>query len=262
MNVGKLAPSHLRKVVRARRRWARFKLEERIGWMIRPWPLYGSAAAELQHLMSALGIEAVVDVGGHVGGFGRLVRKLGHEGTIESFEPASAAVEDLRRVARRDGNWRVHQQALGAEPGALTLDVYEQTQLNSLRRPPSDGSPFDMLPIRSETVEVVRLDDVWNDLDTAGRRVLLKIDAQGYDLEVLRGAERSLAGVTMLVIELSGVPLYSGSPALHEVIGHLAQRSFRLTGLFPIVRHPDDGVQVVDFDATFVRVPVTPRSPT
>ena len=89
--------------------------------------------------------------------------------------------------------------------------------------------------------------------------MLLKIDAQGFDLEVLKGAEASLAACVALQVEVSGVALYEGSPPLHEVVTHLYDRSFRITGLFPVYRHPGDRVQVIDFDATFVRVPVERR---
>ena len=116
---------------------------------------------------------------------------------------------------------------------------------------------FDGRPTAVERVDVVRLDDVWDDLVPAERRVLLKVDAQGFDLEVLRGAESSLAHCVALQVEVSGVALYDGSPPLHEVVTHLYERDFRVTGLFPIMRSPADRIQVVDFDATFVRVPVT-----
>ncbi len=58
-----------------------------------------------------------------------------------------------------------------------------------------------------------------------------------------------------LQIEVSGAALYDGSPPLHEVVSFLYDRSFRITGLFPVGRRPNDRAQVIDFDATFVRVP-------
>lgn len=263
MKIAKLAPSHLRRVVRARKRWARLTLENRIGLFIRRWPMYGTAAAELGHLIGTLDVDCVLDVGAHQGGFGRLVRRLGFDGEIVSFEPASKAFTSLRRSTARDSRWVVHRLALGSEPATMELGIYEQTQLNSLRSPATEPGPVDARPTTVEHVEVARLDDVWAELVPTSRRVLLKIDAQGFDLEVLKGAERSLCGCVALQVEVSGVALYEGSPPLHEVITYLYDRDFRITGLFPILRSRVDRVQVVDFDATFVRVPVSiaDRSP-
>jgi FkbM family methyltransferase len=255
--LAKLTPSHLRKVARARKRGARQRIEDRLGLYIRRWPLDGTAPAELGRLLRALEITCVVDVGAHTGGFGRIVRRLGFDADIISFEPATATFRELARRTRHDPRWSVHRMALGATAARMELDIYEETQLNSLRRPRSLlDSPVAARPQGSETVEVVRLDDVVAQLVPASVRVLLKIDAQGFDLEVLRGAQGSLAVCSALQVEVSGSALYEGSPPLEEVVAYLAARSFHLTGLFPVYRRPPSHLEVVDFDATFVRLPL------
>ncbi len=219
--------------------------------------MYGTAPAELGHLLGSLGVTCVIDVGAHKGGFGRLVRRLGFEGDIISFEPTRATFRDLQRTTRSDPRWTVHHLALGSEPSRMELGIYEQTELNSLRPPQPDGlRPICARPESVELVDVARLDDLWSDLVPENGRVLLKVDAQGFDLEVIKGAEQSLAQCVSLQVEVSGVPIYHGSPPLHEVITYLYDRAFAITGLFPVARKGADRIQVIDFDATFVRVPI------
>jgi FkbM family methyltransferase len=256
MNLWKVRPSHLAKVVKARRRLARLRIEDRFGLFIRRWPPPGTAAAEIGRLLGTLDVSCVIDVGAHTGGFGRTVRRLGFTGDIVSFEPATATFRELEHRTRNDPSWRVHRLALGAARARMELDIYAETQLNSLRRPPASTGPLDDRPESQEVVDVVRLDDVWADLGGSTGRAFLKIDAQGFDLEVLRGAEAFLESCVAMQVEVSGVAIYDGSPPLHDVLEFLHDRSFHITGLFPIVRHPGDRLQVIDFDATFVKVPV------
>jgi FkbM family methyltransferase len=174
-----------------------------------------------------------------------------------SFEPAQQQFAELSRRIVDDASWSAHRLALGSDAGEATLHVYGQTQLNSVLSAREAGERgVDDHPIGTEQVRVVRLDDVASDLLPPAGRALLKVDAQGFDLEVLKGAERTLARCVALQVEVSGLPIYRGVPPLHEVVRHLYERHFRLTGLYPIMRSPLDRIQIVDFDATFVRVPI------
>jgi FkbM family methyltransferase len=70
-----------------------------------------------------------------------------------------------------------------------------------------------------------RLDDVtqafFAHVGTRPSNALLKIDVQGYELEVLAGATELLANVGALVIELSLIQYNEGAPLAHEVINRL-----------------------------------------
>ena len=83
----------------------------------------------------------------------------------------------------------------------------------------------------TERVHVARLDPIWPELVRGGDRVWLKLDVQGFELEVLKGAEASLPSVACVQAELSFVPLYDGSPRFLELVKHLDARGFRLAGL-------------------------------
>lgn len=60
----------------------------------------------------------------------------------------------------------------------------------------------------------------------------MKIDVQGYELEVLRGAEGLLERFATILVECSFVERYAGQPPAEEVIRYLAERGFRLAGVF------------------------------
>jgi len=87
-------------------------------------------------------------------------------------------------------------------------------------------------------------------MDPSG--ILFKSDTQGYDLEVLKGAEPVLPRIAALQIEVAFIPLYAGVPSWHEVISWCEGRRFGLYGLFPVLRDPRG--QLVEADAILVRM--------
>lgn len=97
-----------------------------------------------------------------------------------------------------------------------------------------------------------QLDSVIDEL--GGKRVLrnvyLKMDTQGFDLEVVRGASATLSWVRALQTEISMRPLYQDAPSYQETLDVLIQRGFGVTGLFPIAR--DELMRVVEFDCVMV----------
>ena len=87
--------------------------------------------------------------------------------------------------------------------------------------------------IGTEAVHVVRLDDAIGVAELP-RPILFKIDVQGLELDVLKGAEASLGGIDHLYVEVSFVPLYTGQAVAHEIVDWLAQRGFRLSGIYHV----------------------------
>lgn len=70
---------------------------------------------------------------------------------------------------------------------------------------------------------------------------LLKIDTQGYDLEVLRGAEQMLLQslIKSALVEITFIEIYQGAPRFDEVISFLLNRNFRPISLYDVVFRRD-----------------------
>jgi hypothetical protein len=98
-----------------------------------------------------------------------------------------------------------------------------------------------------EEVAVRRLDDlVAEGLHVGPGGVWLKLDTQGWDLEVLRGAGRTLAWISGLQIELSALPIYEGSPDYLTVLNELRRLGFGIVALVPVTH--DTAGRVIEFD--------------
>ena len=79
------------------------------------------AAIRRARLLAWQGIDVVIDVGANAGQYGRSVREGGYDGRIVSFEPLSAAFEQLASATSDDGRWECRQLALEVLAGAHGL---------------------------------------------------------------------------------------------------------------------------------------------
>lgn len=178
------------------------------------------------------------------------MRRSGYTGSIISFEPNARAFARLREVAELDGSWDTVAVALGASPSNAELHVTIDSQSSSILSPREHNYDF-----MSETPEVVQIEVRTLDsfrLATDGRPTLLKLDVQGYELEVLRGATETLRRVAAVECELSLSALYEGQALIEDVINHL-----RLAGMRPVslVRAFTDyhTHEVIQMDGLFLR---------
>lgn len=158
----------------------------------------------------------IIDVGANRGQFAILARNLWPNARIYSFEPGPRAAKALRRLFERDEMLEINEVALGAAPDHRTLRIPNA----------DDGASF-LIPvdsIESVNVAIKPLDSLR--LPTI-RPVLLKMDVQGFELEVLRGAEETLQQVDVIVSECTYTPP-SGVPSAMDLCNYLQSRGFRL----------------------------------
>jgi FkbM family methyltransferase len=210
----------------------------------------------LRELFPVFGITCVFDVGANTGQYRNFLRRrCGYEGLIVSIEPARSTFEALERNAEHDKTCLTLNCALGSHNEERELNIMRDTHFNSFLKPQQTDickSDIQNVVERVETVTVRRLDSLIKELAKQHdlSRVYLKIDTQGHDLEVLKGAGEEINNVMALQTEISVKPLYSGMPTLLESITELSKLGFELTGLFPVTR--DIFHRVIEFDCVAV----------
>jgi FkbM family methyltransferase len=165
-----------------------------------------------------------VDVGAHHGYYASLAKRLvGPEGVVLAFEPGRQAFSLLSRNMSHHRNIRLENMAAGATNGTAVLRDFgpRHSALNTLKtqaRVPSRER--DQLGARTYEVPCVRLDDY---LAGHGLRPdFIKIDAEGSELDVLRGMEETLKETEGLVsVEVGD---YDDGPSMsRECIAFMAR---------------------------------------
>lgn len=174
------------------------------------------------------GTTVVLDVGASVGGYGSDLRQHGYKGRIVSFEPLPDQFEKLKICSAARPPWTAVNCALGSKSGTAMIQRASNGDSSSML-PMLDRSMQaapSIRPAGEVEVKVGRLDDIFSEHCGAADRVFLKMDVQGFEMEVLAGAEASLPRVCGIQSELSLVPLYAGAPCLEDVIRHLRAKGF------------------------------------
>lgn len=129
------------------------------------------------------------DVGANTGQTRNWFRFHVPKATIYSFEPVQSTFEQLKINAKDDANCVLINEALGDEAGIKTIRLYDgdMTVLNSLREDAMNNSAG----AREETITVNTLDAYCN-ANQISKIDLLKIDTEGFEIHVLKGAAQML----------------------------------------------------------------------
>lgn len=233
--------------------WAR-NLLARIGLRKRWRPDRGAT------LLTRYGIDVVLDVGANAGQYARALRRMGYRGRIVSFEPLSSARRKLRANARGIRGWQVVDLALGDFDGRSTIHVAGNSQSSSLLEmlPQHVAAAPESAYVANEEIEVRRLDSIFGDYCQPSERCFLKLDVQGFERAVLRGAAQTLPRCLGVQLEMSLLPLYGGETLFQEMLDVMAGHGFCLMSLANGFADPSTG-RLLQVDGVFYRLDVVER---
>jgi len=163
--------------------------------------------------------DAVVDVGANLGIYAISSAALGAR--VSAFEPSSRSLDALRRNVTLNGleqHVRVFPIALGDTSATVSLTT-EQDVGNHLVGPGEGSESDESVPLRPLDLVVADCPEWF-----AGTRiVLLKIDVEGHDAAVLRGARHTLASDRPVVI----VETWDGGVDVRKFLADLGYRVYR-----------------------------------
>lgn len=197
-----------------------------------------SLASDLPYIMDRSD-PLVFDVGANIGQTIDMILGQFPQAQIIAFEPSSDVFEKLK-ITHGHRCKQIHNIALGGQNGVCELTQYEKSVFNSLLKlKPSECHNLpEVKEVGTEQVMVRTLDSFVfecgvEELD------LLKIDTQGFDLEVLRGAENLLASgkVKRVLVELNFFQMYASEADALTIINFLKERHFHLVDLYEKNRH-------------------------
>jgi len=199
------------------------------------------------------GINVLLDVGANIGQYARLMRRIGYQGEIISFEPLSSAFSELKKNADGDEKWLCEHFALGNKEEQSIIHISENSYSSSLLNilPLHIAYDADSRYVAEETIQIKRLDDIFQNYCQPEDVVMLKIDTQGFEKNVLEGAKQSLRNITLLQLEISIEPLYDKEVLFVEMFNYLQEIGFELFTLENGIRNPESG-KLLQVDGIFI----------
>jgi FkbM family methyltransferase len=192
-------------------------------------------------------IDVVLDIGANDGRYATEIREAGWDGRIISFEPQPAVFERLKNHMGSDSEWRGYQMGLGSADTTLTMNAYGLDVLSSFL----DMKENDQTLERIE-VPVKRPDSILDEVLSGYSRPFVKIDTQGFEMEIMRGFGSRLKEVIGWQVELSVKSCYENQPTIEEVISLMRANGFLLWRILPGLRDPAT-FQAYELDGIFFR---------
>jgi len=160
----------------------------------------------------------VIDVGAFIGEWSQAVHAVFPKAHFLMVDGNPENKESLARTAGELSDAEILIALLGPESRKEVTFHVRKTGSSVL----PDLTSFGHKPI---TLPMVRLDDAIRDR-ACPEPFLLKLDVQGFELEVLRGAAETLQHAEVVVLEASLLPFNQGSPLFAEVIAFMAESGF------------------------------------
>lgn len=204
-------------------------------------------------LFSLLNIECVLDVGANKGQYRDFLRnEIGFEGQIFSFEPVSHLAKNLEERAKGDLKWQIFKIALGSKNGNFSININKGDTLHSFldsAKSQPDSRWFENNKVLGkEDVLVKTLDDFIKEISfkIPLNKTFIKLDTQGFDLDVLEGGKNSLIEIAALQTEISILPIYENMPDYRQTIDILNANNFQITGLIPVTW--DKWLRLIEMD--------------
>jgi FkbM family methyltransferase len=195
-------------------------------------------AAAIEHDIVPLpaDMRTVIDVGSHRGQFAVLALARFPSARVLCFEPLPEPREVLLTVVEEDRH-RVEVFPYAAALQSSSEKMYVSRADDSSSLLPIGQRHVTAFPgTEARTVAPVRTVRIDRVVDAVEEPCLMKIDVQGYELQVLQGAESLLPSVRHLLVECSFTELYLGQALAGEVVAYLHDQSYRLSGVYGLNR--------------------------
>ncbi len=236
------------------RRLAR-KTLSRLGYSV--VPLHHDPTMTLLGLQNAP-FSTIVDVGANVGQFAQMAKRIFPNASIISFEPLPEAFEALSTYANGLDGLEAVNAAVGERNGQIEmLEHSTHTPSSSIlerTRVCTELYPFTEEQ-RKRIVRIVTLDAFFDERPIALSPILLKLDVQGYEDRVLRGAGRFLSRVDACIVEVAVASLYRDQSDFFTIASLLSQAGLQYAGNLDQI-YGRDG-EVLYLDAVFKRFSVS-----
>jgi FkbM family methyltransferase len=219
----------------------------------------------LQKLLPHYDVDCIFDVGANYGQYAHMVRhRAKFNGLIISFEPIPHAAAALREKAASDPKWIIEEEALAAHDGKQAFNLMRASEFSSLSAPRHDEVDIfrdwnrvaESIIVKTETLTNAyhRLKKVYN-----FQRPFLKLDTQGYDLEIVTHAQDVIKEFIGLQSELAVKKIYATSTDFREALTIYEQCGFALSAFVP--NNAGHFPQLIETDCIMVRADLLQRNP-
>lgn len=199
----------------------------------------------------------IIDVGANIGQSISFFRSIFPNSIIYSFEPTPNTFQQLKQKYKSYKNIYLFNFGLGDENGIKDFYVSEYSPTNSFLHPKielykkfNNNLSNKLEQSKIINIQVLKFDD-WQKEKLNNRGIdIFKIDTQGYEYNVIKGAINSLKNRTkLLLFEIQYLTFYENQIPFYKIYELLYENDFYLFSLIP--SSIKDNYQLLECDVIF-----------
>ena len=190
----------------------------------------------------------VIDVGAASGTFSNQCHQVFPAATYLLIEPLQEFLSPLKRLLKTIPQAHCEHAAASSYEGSMRLNVHHDLVGSSLYNEVEEGTDINGTPREVRTVTI----DGMVARRQARPPYLIKIDVQGAELDVLRGAENALKHTEYILLEVSLFQFFKNGPSFSDVVAYMKDKGFVPYDLYELQYRPLD-CALAQVDIAFVR---------
>lgn len=193
----------------------------------------------------------ILDVGGGQATTARIFAKYYPKIPIFVFEPIKSNFSAIEKSPDRTANWQLINKAVGCTVGTSVINIAQRVTASSLLELNTDDLNENTYKtaLKLQNTEEIKITTL--DLEAPKDAIVevLKLDVQGFELEVLKGATTVLPRTKVIVLEINNHQGFKNGPTYHEIDAFLREHNFELFNIYPGFR---DRNKLMDWDSIYV----------
>lgn len=173
----------------------------------------------------------IFDVGANNGQTVKKLRQYFHNCKINSFEPNPNAFEILKQNVSKMNDVHIWNNGLGSITGQITFFENSHSDMSSFLKQGETG-----WGVEKESIAQVTTIDQFCAEQKIDFVDILKIDTQGFELEILKGAETIISnnGIGLIYLEVIFSKMYDNLPSLGDLYNLLNKKGYKLVSIYTI----------------------------
>lgn len=186
-----------------------------------------------------LNCQSVLDVGANNAQWSRMAKEIFPSALFYLIEPQVEMQNYLNVFCEENQGSKYFLSGAGMSKGVLTLTVWDDLAGSSFLPMSEDKL---LKAGKQREIEIITIDDLLSNSDITPPD-LIKIDVQGFELEVLKGASKTFGNTEVYILEVS---LFSfddvpGMPVFSDIVNFMLERNYTIYDFAGFLRRPYDG---------------------
>jgi FkbM family methyltransferase len=179
----------------------------------------------------------ILDLGGFIGSTAKEFAESFPQNQVYVFEPLPDNIKKIEKISAEYKNITIVPKAVGNISSKVFINKSANISSSSIFPLNADpNSPIfsgNLQVTEQLEIETIALDDFLPANTHVG---IMKLDVQGYELNALKGALRTLKNTDFIVVEVVNHDYYKGGAKYYEIDQYLRENNFVISDIYPSLK--------------------------